>query len=76
MNQRLLETVVKVVERLVPTTVTAPIMTTAIRAAMRPYSIAVAPLSFLINRMNVVIEVAPEVNTQLGYCRPEAGMPR
>jgi hypothetical protein len=75
-NQRLLDTVVKVAERLVPTAVTAPIMTTAIRAAMRPYSIAVAPLSLLIKRMNVVIEVAPEVNTQLGYCRSETGTSR
>jgi len=42
------ESVVKVVESFVPTLVTPVMMTTAIRAAIRPYSIAVAPDSFLI----------------------------
>ena len=36
---------VKVELRLVPTAVSAPMITTAIRAAISPYSIAVAPLS-------------------------------
>lgn len=54
-NQRLLDTVVKVVDRLVPTAVTAPMITTAISAAIKPYSIAVAPLWFLMKRANVVI---------------------
>src|SRR5216684_2704062 len=41
--------VVKVVDRLVPTAVTAPMMTTAIKAAINPYSIAVAPPSWRTN---------------------------
>src|SRR5689334_19405719 len=49
-------TVLKVPVRLVPTVVMAVMITTAIRAAIRPYSMAVAPLSFerkrLIVRMN------------------------
>jgi hypothetical protein len=36
-------TEVNVAERLVPTAVTATMMTTAIKAAMRPYSMAVTP---------------------------------
>jgi hypothetical protein len=40
------ETVVKVVDKLVPTAVTAPMMTTAMSAAINPYSIAVAPSSW------------------------------
>jgi hypothetical protein len=39
----LVATVLNLVERLVPTAVTAPMITTAIRATMRPYSMAVAP---------------------------------
>jgi hypothetical protein len=35
--------VVNVVVRLVPTNVTAPMITTAINAAIRPYSMAVTP---------------------------------
>jgi len=46
------ETAVKVVDKLVPTAVTAPIMTTAINAAISPYSMAVAPLSFFKKRAN------------------------
>src|SRR5689334_7984858 len=52
------ETVVKVVESLVPTAVTAPIMTTAISAAIRPYSIAVAPDSSRTKRANICIEIS------------------
>jgi len=44
---RLPETLVKVVDRLVPTTVMAEIMTTAMSAAIKPYSMAVAPDSSL-----------------------------
>lgn len=40
---RLFDTLVKVADRLVPTVVMAVMMTSAIRAAIRPYSIAVAP---------------------------------
>jgi len=43
---RLPEIEVKVVERLVPTAVTPVIITTAISAAIKPYSMAVAPDSF------------------------------
>ena len=48
------ETVVNVVERLVPTAVTAPMITTAMSAAMRPYSMAVAPLSSAKKCLSVV----------------------
>jgi hypothetical protein len=41
---------VKVVFREVPTLVTAAIIATAIRAAIRPYSMAVAPPSSFPNR--------------------------
>ena len=44
---------VKTPLRLVPTKVTAAIMTTAISAAIRPYSIAVTPSS---SRMNFVMK--------------------
>lgn len=54
------EIVVNVVERDVPTAVTAPMMTTAIRAAISPYSIAVAPLSSLIKRVKISIVPCPE----------------
>lgn len=58
---RLVEMVVKVVDSFVPTAVTAPIMTTAMSAAIKPYSIAVAPLSFPIKRIRVLIEPTPEI---------------
>jgi hypothetical protein len=48
--------VVNVVERLVPTAVTAVIITTAISAAIRPYSIAVAPDSSLKNLRKIIID--------------------
>jgi hypothetical protein len=40
---------VKIPVRLVPTALKAPMQATATKAAMRPYSMAVAPLSSLIN---------------------------
>ena len=43
------ETTPNVLDRLVPSVVSAAIITTAMRAAMRPYSIAVAPFSSLRN---------------------------
>ncbi len=46
---RLVPIVVKAVFRFVPMVRTAPMTTTAIKAAMSPYSIAVAPFS---SRMN------------------------
>jgi hypothetical protein len=49
------ETDVNVVDKLVPTAVTAPMMTTAINAAINPYSMAVAPLSFFAKRANADI---------------------
>ena len=52
---RPVETDVKVVDKLVPTAVTAPMITTAISAAIRPYSMAVAPLSFFAKRANADI---------------------
>jgi len=55
----LLETVVNVVESAVPTAVTAVIMTTAINAAIKPYSIAVAPLSSAAKRAKTFIWGAP-----------------
>jgi hypothetical protein len=51
------ETVVNVVDKLVPTAVTAPMMTTAMSAAINPYSIAVAPPSWrqkLLMRLSMV----------------------
>jgi hypothetical protein len=48
--------VVNVVERLVPTAVTAVIITTAISAAIKPYSIAVAPDSSLKNLRKIIID--------------------
>jgi hypothetical protein len=50
----LVDMFVKVVDRFVPTAVTAPMITTAINAAMRPYSMAVAPPSW---RANCLIKV-------------------
>jgi len=46
--------VVKVVLRAVPTAVTAVMITTAIKAAIRPYSIAVAPDSSLRNFLKII----------------------
>src|SRR5258705_4855478 len=43
---RVVDRLVKVADSLVPTAVTTVMMKTAIRAAIRPYSIAVAPDSF------------------------------
>lgn len=51
---RLFDTLVKVADRLVPTVVMAVMMTSAIRAAIRPYSIAVAPDSFLRNFWKII----------------------
>src|SRR5215468_10313677 len=45
-----LATKLNVVDKLVPRSVSAPIITTAMSAAMSPYSIAVAPDSFLAKR--------------------------
>ena len=45
------EIVLNLLLRLVPTAVTAPMMTTAIRAAIRPYSMAVAPDSSFMKRV-------------------------
>src|SRR5580704_5829080 len=44
----------KTLVRLPPTAVSAVTITTAIRAAIRPYSIAVAPSSFFIKFVNLV----------------------
>jgi len=54
------ETDVNVVDKLVPTTVTAPMMTTAINAAINPYSMAVAPLSFFAKRAKADIRLTPQ----------------
>jgi hypothetical protein len=43
---KVVDRLVKVADSLVPTAVTPVMMTTAIRAAIRPYSMAVAPDSF------------------------------
>src|SRR5437773_2165405 len=51
---RLVDRLVKVADRLVPTAVTPPMITTAIRAAIRPYSMAVAPDSSLQKLRNIV----------------------
>src|SRR6185295_3488864 len=53
------ETVVNVVDRLVPTAVTAVMMTTAIKAAIKPYSMAVAPPSSAMKRAKVFIKFPP-----------------
>jgi endonuclease YncB( thermonuclease family) len=52
-------TVVKAPLTFVPTLLTAVIIATAIRAAIRPYSIAVAPLLFLMNLRNEIILSPP-----------------
>ncbi len=48
------ETMVKIPVRLVPTALKAPMQATATKAAMRPYSMAVAPLSSFRNFANSV----------------------
>ena len=53
---RAVPTELKVVLRLPPTVVTAPMMTTEMRAAIRPYSIAVAPDSSRRNFFNICID--------------------
>gem|GEM_PF-4413149 len=70
----LAETVVKVVDRLVPTDVTAVIMTTAINAAMRPYSMAVAPGSFDKNSLNRLIMTPNFAHASATQFAPVAGM--
>ena len=49
------ETLLNVVEILVPSAVMAETAATAIRAAIRPYSMAVAAFEFLINLRKKVI---------------------
>src|ERR1700742_2025890 len=56
----LVETVVNVVERLVPTTWTAPMITTAMSAAIRPYSMAVAPDSSRRKEWISLVMVCPD----------------
>ena len=52
------DVVVKVVFRLSPRLVMAVIAATAIKAAIKPYSIAVAPFSFFnILRMNCILNL-------------------
>src|SRR5438445_6956914 len=58
-DYRLFETLLNVVFSLLPTLVMAPIAATAMRAAMRPYSMAVAPLAFFINFTNLAISGLP-----------------
>jgi hypothetical protein len=48
------ETMVKIPVRLVPTALKAPMQATETKAAMRPYSMAVAPLSSFRNFANFV----------------------
>ena len=50
-------TELKVVLRLPPTVVTAVMITTEMRAAISPYSIAVAPDSFRRNFFNICIDL-------------------
>ena len=52
------DTVVNVVDRLVPTAVTAVMMTTAMSAAIKPYSIAVAPLSLSKKRTSAFMSIS------------------
>lgn len=47
--------VVNVVDKFVPTEVTAVIITTAMRAAIKPYSMAVTPESFFKKFFRIVI---------------------
>jgi hypothetical protein len=54
------ETVVKVVDSPVPTAVTAPMTTTAISAAISPYSMAVAPFSLAKKRAIVFVINLPQ----------------
>src|SRR5579871_2270893 len=56
----LLETVVNVVDRAVPTAVTAVMMTTAMSAAIKPYSIAVAPSSLAMKRVIMFMLSTPK----------------
>ncbi len=72
-----LETLLKVLLSDFPIEVMAPIAATAIRAAIRPYSMAVAPLSFLISLKNFLIVLVPSVEAEAPLLvhtgsRPEA----
>lgn len=53
--------VLNVVVRFVPTSVTEAIITTAIRAAIKPYSMAVTPASSLKKFFNRVISCPPKL---------------
>src|SRR5688572_8451758 len=65
--------VVKAVSRLVPTSCSAPTRTTAIRAAIRPYSMAVAPDSFFRKReMNFDMKIL--LNSNRRQDRKAAGL--
>ena len=64
------ETDVNVVDKWVPTVLTAAMITTAIRAAIRPYSMAVAPDSSVRKRENRVISVLIVVRKSSGFLVP------
>src|SRR5262249_39741436 len=71
-------TVVKVAFKDVPTLVTAAMMATAISVAIRPYSIAVAPDSFLMKRdMNSHMDQPPWKPGRYANAaaRPNSGLP-
>jgi hypothetical protein len=70
------ETVVNVVDKLVPTAVTAPMMTTAMSAAINPYSIAVAPSSWrqkFLMRLSMVSSPRKQVKVRAQIARREGG---
>jgi len=53
----------------VPTAVTAPMITTAIKAAIRPYSMAVAPDSSCAKHRSIFIAVSSFAPTVVVACR-------
>ena len=61
------ETVEKVVFKLVPRAWTVAMIATAIPAAIRPYSIAVAPVSFARKRLTSVVMMSSSVLTVALY---------
>jgi len=66
---RPVDTDVNVVESEVPTAVTAPMITTAIKAAIRPYSMAVAPDSSCAKHRSIFIAVSSFAPTVVVACR-------
>src|SRR4051812_18938031 len=75
---RLFDTLLNVEFSLLPTLVIAPMAATAIRAAIRPYSMAVAPFSFLMSFRNLIMVHTPcharSKRHRLQFIRRPAGL--